>query len=99
QYAILAAVCGLLALVRFRLTRIDAVAPANSPSVAAPPRSRFRDSQFRLREVVFWTTAMAIALGIARALDYWGASLEIWQQAKLGIQKSGIFVVLMPTPT
>lgn len=99
QSAILAAVCVLLAVLRFRLA-IAKPADNGAVSQTVPPDAALLSTnQFRLRDVLFWTTALAIALAIARAAGYWGASLEVWQQIRAGLIKSGALAVFLPTPT
>jgi hypothetical protein len=58
-----------------------------------------RENQFQMRDVLVWTTVLAIALGAARALDYWSSSVAAFEQAKAGIARYGWSIAAMPTPT
>src|SRR5204863_2117580 len=99
QSVILLAICWLLAWKGFRMTRIQ---PAgDTPIVPSAGRSAGEpnNSQFQLRDLLVWTTALAIALAVARAINYWSASFEVWQhiQSIIGANRTWAFVLGSPT--
>ncbi|MBW3599856.1 MAG: hypothetical protein KY475_21615, partial [Planctomycetes bacterium] len=78
QVVTLAILCGLLRLRGFRLQRIETAASA----VAAAEQRRL---QFGIRHVLVWTTALAMLLGLGKALD-----LLSWQTAQQ-LARDGMF--------
>jgi hypothetical protein len=74
QVVTLSVMCGMLRLARFRLSVVE---PDSSLFVAGDAVRR--PLQFGIKHVLIWTTALAILLGIARALDLltWRAAQEL----------------------
>ncbi len=99
QSAILLAVTASLACRGFRLVRID---PTGQLSLVTSPDhlpSQRSASQFQLRDLLIWTTALAIALAVARVINYWGSSFAAWQYI-LSIAATGrtkLFLLGSPT--
>jgi hypothetical protein len=97
QTTLFACACGAIRLFGFRLVRgasneIDQVIGERRPVRLV------RESQFLVRDILFWMTALALALAAARAAGYWPALVEAWHQALNGIQSSGIWAMFLPAP-
>jgi hypothetical protein len=79
QSAMLLAVCEWLAFTGFRLVRVNSTSALTLPTDGRMAGPAPHDSQFQLRDLLLWTTTLAIALAIARAINYWSTSFAIWE--------------------
>jgi hypothetical protein len=67
QTMTLAALCLLLRWRRFRLAQVVPAPPATTAS--SPAANPLGQMQFGIRNVLVWTTSLAVVLGVLRALD------------------------------
>ncbi len=79
QVLTLGALCGILRWLGFRLL------PQSAEGQQPAPRDGQRPLQFGIKHVLLWTTALAIVLGLAKAMD-----LLTWRTAQ-EIVRGGIF--------
>jgi hypothetical protein len=97
QVVTLSVMCGALRLFGFRLLILEGEAPALVPGDQAR-----RPLQFGIKHVLLWTTALAILLGIAKAMDMltWRAAQElvrtgmVWKLSVAAISAMAIIVAL-----
>jgi hypothetical protein len=87
QCLVLAATCGLLWWRGFRLIAepgdANSILPADHTG-----NSQLAASQFGIRDLLLWTTSLAIVLALARAFDFWDESLRVmaWMRELINVK-------------
>jgi len=99
QSAILLVVCWWLAWRGFRMVRFESA--GDNPFLSSKNHSsgQPRENQFQLRDLLIWTTALAIALGVARMINYWSASIDVWEHIQSFVVTKRMRDFLLGIPT
>ncbi len=99
QSAILIAVCWWLAWRGFRMVRLQSAGDNPLVSPIGRPAGQPRESQFQLRDLLIWTTALAIALAVARMVNYWSASINVLEHIQSFVVTKRMQAFLLGSPT
>jgi hypothetical protein len=99
QNATIVTLCACLSAFGFRLICLRPLPDSTPPSPSDLAAAGLRENQFQLRDVIIWTSALAVALAVARAIDYWAKSFAAWQYVRSVIAANRTQDFLLGSPT